>query len=141
MPEQRARRFEEAEMAEWLRATSAPVRAGRSRLAAFRAAHPDVDVAPGPCFWEAGYRSADGRMASKARHELPVRLDDLEEELRETAWVSHASMGAGPVVVKMTRAALAVAATLSARRTARPPGAGQTRAWICAGVPAGQLLA
>ena len=70
-------------MAEWLDARSARVRAERSRLAAFRAAHPDVDVAPGPGFWEADYRSADGRMAYKARHELTVLLDDLEEELRD----------------------------------------------------------
>jgi hypothetical protein len=70
-------------VAEWLGATSAPVRAGHSRLAAFRAAHSDVDIAPGPGFWEADYRAADGRMAYKARHELPVLLDDLEEELRD----------------------------------------------------------
>jgi hypothetical protein len=68
---------------EWLDAPDAPVRAGRSRLSAFRAAHPGVDVAPGPGFWEADYRAPDGRMAYKARHELPVLLDDLEEELRD----------------------------------------------------------
>ena len=70
-------------MTEWLDAPGTPGRAGCSRLSAFRAAHPDVDVSPGPGFWEAGYRAADGRMAYKARHELPTLLDDLEEELRD----------------------------------------------------------
>lgn len=69
-------------MTEWLDAPDAPVRAGSSRLSAFRAAHPDVDVTPGPGFWEADYLAPDGRMAYKARHELPALLDDLEEELR-----------------------------------------------------------
>ena len=69
-------------MTEWLDAPDAPVRAGSSRLSAFRAAYPGVDVAPGPGFWEADYLAPDGRMAYKARHELPALLDDLEEELR-----------------------------------------------------------
>ena len=68
-------------MAEWLDTTSARVRAGRSRLAEFRAAHPDVKVNPAPGFWEADYRAPDGRTAYKARHELPDLLDDLEKEL------------------------------------------------------------
>jgi hypothetical protein len=67
---------------QWLHTTSPPVRAAQSRLATFRAAHPDVRVSPGPGFWGADYRSADGRIAFKARHELPDLLDDLEEELR-----------------------------------------------------------
>jgi hypothetical protein len=70
-----------ADMAEWPDTTSARIRAGRSRLAVFRAAHPDVTVTPAPGFWEADYRTPDGRMAYKARHELPDLLDDLEKEL------------------------------------------------------------
>ena len=69
-------------MTEWLDSASASAQAGHSRLSAFRAAHPGVDVAPGPGFWEADYRAPDGRKAYKARHELPALLDDLEEELR-----------------------------------------------------------
>jgi hypothetical protein len=68
---------------EWLDATSPPVRPGRSRLGEFRAAHPDVDVSPGPGFWEADYHAPDGRMAYKARYELPDLLDDLEKDLRD----------------------------------------------------------
>jgi hypothetical protein len=66
---------------EWLHTTSAAVRVTRSRLAAFCAAHPDVQVIPGPGFWGADYQSADGRIAFKARYELPDLLDSLEREL------------------------------------------------------------
>ena len=66
-------------MAEWLDKRDMPV--PQSRLAAFKAAHPDVDVMPGPGFWGADYKAPDGRAAFKARFELPLLLDDLEEEL------------------------------------------------------------
>ena len=62
---------------------SAPIRAGQTRLTKFREAYPGVEVVPGPGFWEADYRARDGRMAYKARYELPVLLDDLERELRD----------------------------------------------------------
>jgi len=79
-------------MAERLDTTSTPVRAARSRLAAFRAAHPDVNVSPGLGFWEADYRAPDGRAAFKARHELPDLLDDLEKELRDAGLPRAAAM-------------------------------------------------
>jgi hypothetical protein len=66
-------------VAEWPDTMSAPL--GQTRLGAFRAAHPDVEVMHGPGFWEADYTATDGRAAYKARYELPVLLDDLEEEL------------------------------------------------------------
>jgi hypothetical protein len=70
-------------VAEWLDTTGDPAWTGRTRLTEFREAHPDVEVLPGPGFWEADYRARDGRMAYKARYELPVLLDDLERELRD----------------------------------------------------------
>jgi hypothetical protein len=82
-------------MAERLDTTNAPVRTRRSRLAAFRTAHPDIDVVPGPGFWESGYRAPDGRMAYKARHELPDLLDDLEKELRDGGLPRAAAMTRG----------------------------------------------
>lgn len=49
---------------------------------AFRHSHPDVIVTTGPGgFWQADYRSPDGRIAYKARYELPALLDEVEEEL------------------------------------------------------------
>jgi hypothetical protein len=69
-------------VADWLDTPGEPW-AGGTRLARFRGAHPDVEVMPGPGFWQADYRARDGRKAFKARYELPVLLDDLEEELRD----------------------------------------------------------
>jgi hypothetical protein len=68
---------------EWPESAGGPVRVWRGRLSEFRDAHPDVDVVAGPGgFWEADYRVPDGRVAYKARYDLPVLLDEVEKELR-----------------------------------------------------------
>jgi hypothetical protein len=64
------------EAADWVTGPPPP-----TRLGAFRAAHPDVVVFPGPGCWQADYQAADGRIGFKARYELPQLLDALEEEL------------------------------------------------------------